>query len=132
MKVETFFEKFEQFANAPNAVAKMRELVLELAVQGRLVADCVAVHEPRLDLSADEGPFNIPVSWNWVDLGAIAQFINGDRGKIIHLKASELKAAFPSSMRAISSMAPCPWQTWTISQKSDLKSLEAVKQSQAT
>lgn len=38
MKLETFFEKFDQFADAPDAVAKMRELVLELAVQGKLVA----------------------------------------------------------------------------------------------
>ena len=37
MKLETFFEKFDQFADAPDAVAKMRELVLELAVQGKLV-----------------------------------------------------------------------------------------------
>ena len=36
MKIETFFEKFDQLADAPNAVAKMRELVLELAVQGKL------------------------------------------------------------------------------------------------
>ncbi len=37
MKLETFFEKFDQFADAPNAVAKMRELVLHLAVTGHLV-----------------------------------------------------------------------------------------------
>ncbi|CAM2067739.1 Restriction endonuclease subunit S [Sulfidibacter corallicola] len=37
MKLETFFEKFDQFADAPGAVAKMRELVLGLAVQGKLV-----------------------------------------------------------------------------------------------
>ena len=37
MMLETFFEKFDLFADAPGAVAKMRELVLELAVQGRLV-----------------------------------------------------------------------------------------------
>ena len=37
MTMETFFEKFDQFADAPNAVAKMRELVLQLAVQGKLV-----------------------------------------------------------------------------------------------
>jgi len=34
---ETFFEKFAQFADAPNAVAKMRELVLDMAIQGKLV-----------------------------------------------------------------------------------------------
>jgi type I restriction enzyme S subunit len=38
MTLETFFEKFDLFADAPDAVAKMRELVLELAVQGKLVA----------------------------------------------------------------------------------------------
>ena len=37
MKLETFFEKFDLFADAPDAVAKMRELVLQLAVQGKLV-----------------------------------------------------------------------------------------------
>jgi len=37
MKLETFFEKFEQFADATNAVVKMRELILQLAVQGKLV-----------------------------------------------------------------------------------------------
>ena len=37
MTIDSFFEKFDQFADAPNAVAKMRELVLQLAVQGRLV-----------------------------------------------------------------------------------------------
>lgn len=36
MKLETFFEKFDQFSAAPDAVAKMRKLILQLAVQGRL------------------------------------------------------------------------------------------------
>ena len=36
MKLETFFKKFELFADSPNAVAKMRELILQLAVQGQL------------------------------------------------------------------------------------------------
>jgi type I restriction enzyme S subunit len=38
MTLETFFEKFDQLADAPDAVEKMRELVLELAIQGKLVA----------------------------------------------------------------------------------------------
>jgi type I restriction enzyme S subunit len=36
MKLETFFEKFDQFAGAPGAVAKMRELVLRMATSGRI------------------------------------------------------------------------------------------------
>ena len=37
MTLDTFFEKFDEFAAAPNAVQKMRELILELAVRGKLV-----------------------------------------------------------------------------------------------
>ncbi len=37
MTLETFFEKFDQFADAPDAVAKMRELVRHIAVTGKLV-----------------------------------------------------------------------------------------------
>ncbi|MBL9180533.1 MAG: restriction endonuclease subunit S [Verrucomicrobiaceae bacterium] len=37
MTLDTFFEKFDLFADAPDAVAKMRELVLHLAVTGKLV-----------------------------------------------------------------------------------------------
>ena len=36
MKLETFLEKFDLFADAPDAVSKMRQLVLQLAVTGRL------------------------------------------------------------------------------------------------
>jgi type I restriction enzyme, S subunit len=36
MTLETFFEKFDQFADAPDAVGKMRELILQMAVKGRL------------------------------------------------------------------------------------------------
>ena len=37
MNLETFFNHFELFADAPNAVQKLRELILQLAVQGKLV-----------------------------------------------------------------------------------------------
>ncbi len=39
MKLETFFEKFDQLADTPNAVAKMRGLVLEWAATGKLCHD---------------------------------------------------------------------------------------------
>ena len=49
MRQEAFFEKFELFADTPNAVAKMRELVLELAIQGKLV-DQQLDDEPAAEL----------------------------------------------------------------------------------
>jgi type I restriction enzyme S subunit len=86
MKLETFFEKFDQFADAPDAVEKMRELVLELAVQGALSErhssdqDDAAWREfvTRFDQRSCESdtdaepPFEIPDEWRWAcldDLG---------------------------------------------------------------
>jgi type I restriction enzyme S subunit len=37
MRLETSFEKFDQFIDVPHAIAKMRELILRLAVQGKPV-----------------------------------------------------------------------------------------------
>jgi type I restriction enzyme S subunit len=82
MRLETFFEKFDLLADGPNAVAKMRELVLELAVQGKLSehrADDVKETAwlslaQQLDAEAStsasdlEPPFTIPSWWRWTTL----------------------------------------------------------------
>ncbi len=95
MKLETFFEKFALFADAPDAVAKMRELVLQLAVQGKLVeqeheegnavqllaavsrerdAQAAKWRAPEESASANgnEHEFQIPSNWAWTQLGRIA------------------------------------------------------------
>ena len=95
MKLETFFEKFDQFADAPDAVAKMRELVLELAVTGKLVAQntrdepassllesaeserarLVAARKirarPTAPVEEDEQPYELPSSWSWARLSHV-------------------------------------------------------------
>lgn len=40
MKLDTFFNNFDQFAGAPDAVAKMRALILRIAMQGKLSRPC--------------------------------------------------------------------------------------------
>lgn len=37
MNPQTFFENFDTIAEAPNGVQKLRELILQLSVQGKLV-----------------------------------------------------------------------------------------------
>ncbi|QSA97492.1 restriction endonuclease subunit S [Methylococcus sp. EFPC2] len=45
MNLETFFEKFELFADAPSAVAKIRELVLSMAIEGKLTQCPTAIKD---------------------------------------------------------------------------------------
>jgi type I restriction enzyme, S subunit len=97
MKLETFFEKFEMFADAPNAVAKMRELILESAIRGKLVPRNVT-DEPASELLkriasvqagqvrkqavlppvGDDSYLQIPSGWVWTRLGNTGRIFNGD------------------------------------------------------
>ena len=93
MNLDTFFKKFDLFVNASDAMAKMRELVLELAVQGRLtsalpsdgtvpstiqfreyVATLAKSRGLRLPKESDEElelPFDIPPHWRWMTFNDI-------------------------------------------------------------
>lgn len=92
MKLERFFEKFDQLADAPNAVAKVRELVLQLAVRGNLTEqDDNESSHPQLTLAEDfrirrgrrsepdseDIPFVVPTNWGWVAVGDSMNMING-------------------------------------------------------
>jgi type I restriction enzyme S subunit len=63
MKLETFFEKFNELADAPDAVGKIRELILDFAIGGRLLRTL-----ERADLNASGG-------WPKQTLGSIASLI---------------------------------------------------------
>jgi type I restriction enzyme S subunit len=104
MKLETFFEKFDDLADAPNAVGKMRELILQLAAHGKLVEQSsddepasvlvaqIAKHieglrsrkefrgSPVELLARDELP-EIPSSWEWVRLGNVVDYGSSDKAE---------------------------------------------------
>ena len=92
-------------ATAPGGVAKLRELILTLAVQGKLVPQDPADEpasvllqkiraekdrliaegkikrdKPLAEIGEEERPFDLPVGWEWVRLGQLANFIDY-RGK---------------------------------------------------
>jgi len=71
MNLETFFEKFDLFADCPNAVQKMRELILELAVQGKLV------EQDEGWLVDDSMAFPIPANWKWSSLSDLGEMSGG-------------------------------------------------------
>lgn len=87
MKLEIFFEKFDLFAYTPDAVAKMRELVLQLAVRGKLLRqnpsepsamDCIRkATKPLAEVAPDESTA-APPGWVALPLGClIASNIGG-------------------------------------------------------
>jgi type I restriction enzyme, S subunit len=108
MKLETFFEKFELFSEAPAAVGRLRELVLELGIRGRLVCQNIA-DEPSSDLLkrilaeknrlgarvelTDKEPatisteeyFEIPANWIWVSATTPVVMVS-DQGRKIQTK----------------------------------------------
>jgi len=104
MKLETFFEKFKLFADAPDAVGKMRELVLEWATTGRLVEQSYAdepaaalverierhfaalrsrkeVRSAPVDALDDDNLLTIPYSWQWVRLGNVVDYGSSEKVK---------------------------------------------------
>ena len=102
MTPETFIEHFETFAEAPNGVAKLRELILQLAVQGKLGTQDVNDEPAINDLTEIDSEkqamiearnlrpnriseieqtrvlqYAIPDSWRWFRLGDVAFFQEG-------------------------------------------------------
>ena len=97
MKLETFFNKFDELADTPNAVPRMRRFVLDLALRGKLVAKDasdesahellkrVQTEKARLvksgeikrqgqlpPVSEDAIPFKLPSGWATSQLGDVA------------------------------------------------------------
>jgi type I restriction enzyme S subunit len=96
---------FDLIAQVPGGVARLRELILTLAVQGKLVPQDpsdepasellkkiraekdrliaegkIKRDKPLAEIAEEEKPFDLPVGWAWVRLSALAEFENGDRG----------------------------------------------------
>ena len=68
------------FASAPEGFKRLRELVLNLAVRGRLLPQTntekpLSIGSQTLPLS--DTPFSIPQSWRWARIGEVLSLING-------------------------------------------------------
>lgn len=97
-----FEQLFTTTAQAPGGVVRLRELILTLAVQGKLVAQDandepasellkkIRVEKDRLmaegkikkdkplaEIAEEEKPFELPVGWEWVPLGEVIDVIRG-------------------------------------------------------
>jgi type I restriction enzyme, S subunit len=102
LNLETFFESFGHLADAPNGVQKLRELILQLAVQGKLVPqdandepvaallNTVAAEKERINrgkvgkngrsmsvVDSQEFPIDAPSTWLFCRFGDLAEIISG-------------------------------------------------------
>lgn len=107
---------FDLLATAPGGVAKLRELILTLAVQGKLVpqdpADepaSVLLQKIRVEkdrfiaegkikrdkplppITDEEKPFELPVGWEWVRIGDVVEMLNGYAFKSEWFKSSGVR-----------------------------------------
>ena len=98
MTPRELLDAFETLADAPDGIARLRELVLQLAVRGKLVPqdpedepasvllEQIAAEKARLvkegkirkpkklpPIDADEMPFEVPEGWEWCRFGEVAE-----------------------------------------------------------
>ncbi|WP_048194442.1 restriction endonuclease subunit S [Methanococcoides methylutens] len=102
MNPDIFFENFDLLAESPNGIQKLREMILQMAVQGKLVEqdpdyepaevllERIMVEKERLvkegkirkskalpPIEEDEISYYLPDNWKWVRLGEIIELISG-------------------------------------------------------
>lgn len=102
ISLEKFFRNFEKVIKTKEDIKDIRNLVLSLAVRGKLVPQIedeepaskllqrirkekerlivekvIKKEKPLSPITEDEKPYDIPNSWEWVRLGDVIQVING-------------------------------------------------------
>ena len=83
MTTADFIEEFELLADAPNGMMKLREMILQLAVQGKLVAQEEIHHEGHEGHEGhEEGKgkrssvnalYPVPPGWRWTTLRSVSR-----------------------------------------------------------
>ena len=75
-------EHLPLIASAPDGTQKLRGLILELAIRGKLLhQDLSTVPETSIESSSDSGlatPFPVSRNWSWVPLKATGRIFNGN------------------------------------------------------
>ncbi|MBI5382975.1 MAG: restriction endonuclease subunit S [Opitutae bacterium] len=96
MKLETFFEKFDLFADAPDAVPRMRELVLWSAFSGAFSGEERSQPMPKewVKEGAPELPA-IPASWKWQRGSDVFDVIRGVSYKKTDASDFPIAGSFP-------------------------------------
>lgn len=109
MKLETFFNKFDELADTPNGLKQLRELVRQLAVEGGLVPHLAAETAVPYASVEDATPINVsdvPENWRVVLLADAIKNRSGN-SKLIKGKLHEEPA--PGRFQGFSASGADVW-----------------------
>lgn len=79
MNADRLLALYEKVAEAPDAIARLRRFVLDLAVRGKLVAQEAADEpaRPKQGFKSTDLPFDLPTNWRWMRVGDQLDLLNG-------------------------------------------------------
>jgi len=79
MNAERLLEVYEQISEAPDAIARLRRFVLDLAVRGKLVEQDVseASEQVGFEPHINDAPYELPANWRWMRIGDQLDLLNG-------------------------------------------------------
>lgn len=79
MNADRLLALYEKVAEAPDAIARLRRFVLDLAVRGKLVAQEAADEpaRPKQGVKSTDLPFDLPTNWRWMRVGDQLDLLNG-------------------------------------------------------
>lgn len=113
-------EHFDTLITTDYAVEQLKQTILQLAVQGKLVPQDptdepasellkriatekaqlikdkkIKKQKPLSEITDEEKLFQTPIGWEWVKFGELSDFINGDRGKNYPNKSEYVEKGMP-------------------------------------
>lgn len=102
MNAERLLQHYERIADAPDAIARLRRFILDLAVRGKLVPqnseDALVISESsQVD---QETPYEIPETWQWMAIGEQLDLLNGMAFKPTDWASSGLPIVRIQNLRA--------------------------------
>ncbi|QLA79513.1 restriction endonuclease subunit S [Acidovorax sp. JMULE5] len=92
-------QHFDLLLDRPEAIDALEQTLLQLAVRGLLTLhqrdELFTAQSRDCSRTQKEGPFAVPVDWEWCRLGEVAELINGDRGQNYPNKSEYVPAGVP-------------------------------------
>ncbi len=105
MKLDTLFDNYDFLMDSPDSTVKMRKLILQVAVQGKLVEQNstdepasellkrikaekekliaegkIKKQKPLPPIAEDEIPYGLPQGWEWIRLDDVSSYIQRGKG----------------------------------------------------